>query len=464
MSGARLAPVLNRLNPAAIGTILAAFFALPIIALVALAWSGDVAYLDHIASTRLAEFAAKSAQLAVMSGGLAAVIGVGTAWLVTRYEFAGRRTLSWLMVLPLAMPGYVAAYSWYAITAPGSKFEAASGWDLPTVSGMYGAAFVFALTLYPYVYLLSRNAMEAHGRLSWDVARGLGAGPWRAFRQVMLPLTWPAAAAGTALVVMEVLADFGVGDFLGVSTLTVGIVRAWSSFGDPAAAAQLAVLLLFGALLALGAERAARGKRQFASNNAAPGQADQRIRLTGWQSAAVAGLAMLPLLLGLVIPAGNLAWLALQTRATPSVLPALQGTLFLALISSILAVILGLTAAYALRSGQRTAKVSVRLLQAGYAVPGAVAAIAILVSIAMALGRALLGPTAYDRILSVNAIGTKTVLLISVVGFMNGRPDFLDLAIVYALMNFIGTLAVLKYFKFGSLRTGLSRSNPNREG
>lgn len=87
-----------------------------------------------------------------------------------------------------------------------------------------------------------------------------------------------------------------------------------------------------------------------------------------------------------------------------------------------------------------------------------VAAIAILVSIAMALGRALLGPTAYDRILSVNAIGTKTVLLIAVVGFMNGRPDFLDLAIVYALMNFIGTLAVLKYFKFGSLKTGLSRS------
>ncbi|MBL4907542.1 MAG: hypothetical protein JKX94_08830 [Sneathiella sp.] len=88
----------------------------------------------------------------------------------------------------------------------------------------------------------------------------------------------------------------------------------------------------------------------------------------------------------------------------------------------------------------------------------AVTAIAILVSVAMALGRAILGPTSYDRILAVNAIGTKTVLLIAVLGFMNGRPDFLDLALVYSLMNFIGTLAVLKYFKFGTLRGGLSRS------
>lgn len=375
--------LLGRLNPAAIGTVLAAVFALPIIALIALALSGDSEYLDHIASTRLTEFSVKSAQLAVMSGALATLIGVGCAWLVTRFEFAGRRALSWLLVLPLAMPGYVAAYSWFAVTAPGSKFEAASGWDFPTVSGISGAAFIFALTLYPYVYLLSRNAMEAHGRLSWDVARSLGAGPWRAFRQITLPLTWPAAAAGTALVIMEVLADYGVADFLGVSTLTVGIVRAWSSFSDPAAAAQLAVLLLFGALLALGAERAARGRRQFASTGASDTQPDPRLQLTGWRNAIAAGMAMLPIGLGLLIPAGNLAWLAINTRPSGSVLPALQGTLLLAIGSAILAVILGLSAAYVLRNGNRLARASVRVLQAGYAVPGAVAAIAILSALAI---------------------------------------------------------------------------------
>lgn len=367
-----------------IGAILAALFALPLLALIALALSGDSDYLGHIASTRLAEFAAKSAQLALLAGGFAALIGVGSAWLVTRYDFAGRRVLSWLLILPLAMPGYVAAYSWYAITAPGSRLEASSGVDFPTVAGMSGAAFIFALTLYPYVYLLSRNAMEAHGRLSWDIARSLGAGPWRAFRKVALPLTWPAAAAGTALVVMEVLADYGVADFLGVSTLTVGIVRAWSSFGDPAAAAQLAVLLLFGALLALGAERAARGSRQFVSTSSSDRHTAPRVRLNGWRSLLAACLCALPLLLGLLIPAGNLAWLALETRPAASIVPALQGTLFLAAASGGLAILLGACAAYALRSGKPFAESAVRVLQAGYAVPGAVAAIAILAALAIA--------------------------------------------------------------------------------
>ncbi|MDX1704438.1 MAG: hypothetical protein R3235_09135, partial [Altererythrobacter ishigakiensis] len=109
--------VLHRLNPAVIGTVLAALFALPILALFALALSGDREYLVHIASTRLIEFSFKSAQLAILSGSIAALIGVCCSWLVTRYEFAGRRALGWLLILPLAMPGYVAAYSWYAITA-----------------------------------------------------------------------------------------------------------------------------------------------------------------------------------------------------------------------------------------------------------------------------------------------------------------------------------------------------------
>lgn len=366
------------LNPAVIGTLLAAVFALPLLALLVLALSGDSDYLSHIAATRLTEFSLKSAQLALLSGGLAAVIGVGSAWLVTRFEFLGRRVVSWMLILPLAMPAYVAAYSWYSLTAPGSRFEAASGWDLPTVAGVSGAALVFALTLYPYVYLLARNAMEANGRLSWDIARSLGAGPWRAFWQISLPLIWPAAMAGTALVMMEVLADYGVADFLGVSTLTVGIVRAWSSFGDPAAAAQIATILLFGALLVLGAERTARGRRQFSSPSSSDQQQIVRLQLTGWRAAIAAGLAALPLVFGLFVPAGNLAWLTLHTQPSSSIIPSLQGTLQLATMSGLLAVMLGLTAAYTLRNGNGVARAAIRLVQAGYAVPGAVAAVAIL--------------------------------------------------------------------------------------
>ena len=183
---------------------------------------------------------------------------------------------------------------------------------------------------------------------------------------------------------MEVLADYGVADFLGVSTLTVGIVRAWSSFGDPAAAAQLAVFLLFGALLALGLERAARGRRQFASTSASDSRQAVRAHLTGWRALSVALLAALPLVLGLLIPAGNLAWLASQTRSSASIVPALQGTIMLAAFSGMLAIILGLTAAYALRSGNSFARGAIRLVQAGYAVPGAVAAIAILSALVIA--------------------------------------------------------------------------------
>ena len=178
-------------DPALWGALLAIVFASPIVALVVLAASGDAAYISHIASTRLAEFARNSAAVALLAGLGAATIGTACAWIVTRFEFTGRRVLSWLLILPLAMPGYVAAYSWYALTAAGSRFEALIGINIPTVTGLTGAVMVFAFTLYPYVYLLARNSFEAHGRLSWDVARSLGAGPWRAFSKVALPLTWP---------------------------------------------------------------------------------------------------------------------------------------------------------------------------------------------------------------------------------------------------------------------------------
>ena len=369
-------------DPALWGTMLAIVFALPIAALFALAASGDAAYLDHVASTRLPEFARNSAALAVLAGLGAAVIGTTCAWLVTRFEFVGRKVLSWLLILPLAMPGYVAAYSWYALTAAGSRFEAVIGINFPTVTGLTGAAMVFAFTLYPYVYLLARNSFEAHGRLSWDVARSLGAGPWKAFAKVALPLTWPAIAAGTALVGMEVLADYGVADFLGVTTLTVGIVRAWSSFSDPAAAAQLAVMLLFVALLLLGAERGARGRRQFSVS----GQTDirpVRVELSGLSSFLALIVCILPVAVGLAIPTAQLIWLAIETQPVRSIFPAIQGTAFLAFWSGFLAIVLGLTAAYALRRRNRIGTAAVRVVQAGYAIPGAVAAIAILSALAL---------------------------------------------------------------------------------
>ena len=140
--------LLGLVNPVVFGTLLAAFFALPLLALLTLSLSGNGEYFAHIASTRLPHFLYESGQLAVISGMAAALIGVASAWLITRFDFPGRNILSWLLILPLAMPGYVAAYSWYSLTAPGGKMVSSIGFSLPTVSGVFGAGFVFAFTLY----------------------------------------------------------------------------------------------------------------------------------------------------------------------------------------------------------------------------------------------------------------------------------------------------------------------------
>lgn len=367
----------NRFDPAWLGIGLATLLVAPIMALIVLAWIGDGSYFAHIASTRLAEFSLNSFALAACAGAGAAVIGIGTALIVTRYDFPGREYFDWALLLPLAMPSYIAAYSWYDLTAPGGIVYAGAGNIVPTISGALGAAFVFALTLYPYVYLLVRNSLEMNSQVHRELARSLGAGPGQLFWRIDLPTIWPAAAAAIALVVMEVLADYGVADFLGVPTFTVGILRAWSSFGDPSAAAQLAVMLLFVSFLMLGAERASRGRRRFGTGSANR-QSAGRKSLTGmWQILAVIGCA-LPLLLGLLIPSLNLLWLALETRPARPVLSAVSGSLGLAISSAAVAVIVGLSAAYALRTGRKAGHLAVRIVQAGYAIPGAVAAIAVL--------------------------------------------------------------------------------------
>ena len=368
---------LTRFDPAWLGMGLAALLVAPIVALLALAWSGDAEYLAHIASTRLAEFSLNSAMLAIASGLGAAVVGIGTALLVTRYDFPGRRLFDVALLLPLAMPGYIAAYSWYHLTAPGGAVHGSAAGIVPTISGISGAAFVFALTLYPYVYLLVRNALEMNGPVHREMARSLGARPHQLFWRIDLPTIWPAAAAGVALVAMEVLADYGVADFLGVPTFTVGIVRAWSSFGEPASAAQLAVMLLFVSLVALGAERASRGRRRFGTGGAGrrPSAREPLTHGRAWLAVLVCSL---PLLLGLLVPLLDLLLLALETRPARPVLPAVGGTAGLAAASGALAVVVGLSAAYALRTGRKAGRVAVRIAQAGYAVPGAVAAIAVL--------------------------------------------------------------------------------------
>lgn len=358
-------------DPAPIGALAALVCVAPIVALVVLALTGGGDTLRHLAETRLPVYVRNSAALAVLVGAGVSLLGVPTAWLVARYRFPGRNVFVWALALPLAAPSYVLAYAWSSLVNAGGPLYG----DLPPLRGIFGAAFIFTIALYPYVYLLSRQAFETGAGHALDAARTLGAGPWRAFARVGLPLARPALAAGIALAIMETLADFGAVEYLGAPTFTTGIVRAWISLGDPAGAARLAVILLLATLLALGVERNVRkGRVADPRGRARP---PERLTLRPLPGALAALACLTPIAIGLIIPAARLAWMSTTVESVRPVAPALLNTAALSAASALIAAALGLAAATAAISGGRFGRASARLAQLGYAIPGAVAAVGV---------------------------------------------------------------------------------------
>jgi len=375
---------IGRLNigPAPFGVAAAILCTLPVIALTFMALSGGGEHLEHLVETQLAEYATNSILLVISTIIGTLILGLPSAWLVARHEFPGRRLFLIALPLPLAMPSYIAAYAWMAMTMAGGPVHSASAGIFPTVSGLAGAAFVFSICLYPYIFLLARQAFENLGMKSFEAARTLGASPWRAFHSVSLPLARPAIMAGTALVVMETLADYGTVDFLGTPTFTVGILRAWISFGDPEAAARLAMILLLLTLIVFGGEKLWHRGQSVAELGGRTKPA-RRLVLSPKTSVVAIACCSIPVFFGLVAPIWMLAKLALETQAVRSPFDALQGTVIVASMSAILAVIVGLGAAYAARSGGWFAKASVQAAHIGYAVPGAVAALGVIAILAV---------------------------------------------------------------------------------
>ena len=232
----------------------AAFLAvLPLFALVFLVLFGDSeGYTRHFLITLAPHYTLTTLGVMVLSACGAAIIGVSTAWLVTRYDFPGRSHFEWLLAMPLGAPAYVLAYAYADLMGSGGvvRHEMAElfgerfAYSLPDFSGVWAVGFIFSLSLYPYVYLIVRSAFleQAHG--SRDAARMLGAGPFKTFFRISLPLARPALATGMALVAMEALADYGTVIHLGATTFTVGVMRAWAGAGSITAAAELALLML----------------------------------------------------------------------------------------------------------------------------------------------------------------------------------------------------------------------------
>jgi len=392
--------------------------ALPVLSvlLVALQPSGDV--WAHLLNTVLWRYSANTLVLLLGVGAGVLTLGVGTAWLVTMCRFPGARLLEWALLLPLAFPTYVIAIVYveqleYAGPAQG-WLRALMGWQtprdywFPEIRSIGGAIVVLSLVLYPYVYLLARAAFLDQSVCALEVSRSLGRGPWRSFATTALPMARPAIVVGLALALMEVLNDIGAVQQFAIPTFTTGIYDVWLGMHNAPAAAQLASLLLMFVLVLIGLERASRHRRRYHQPSrryrALPGY-----RLTGWRRPAALLACLLPVLLGFVWPALVLADWAWSTAASVSrqrFLADVTNTLALAAVAASLAVAVAVYLGYALRlSRGPVLTAAVRLASTGYAVPGSVIAVGVLLPFAWT-----------DHAINAGAealFGTSTGLLLS---------------------------------------------------
>ncbi len=374
--------------------LLAGLCLVPIAAVAIAALSGSFETWSMLAATSLPRYVGNTLLLCALVATGTAAVGTGAAWLVTMTRFPGVRLFEIALALPLAFPAYVLAYAYTdVLDHPGivqTTLRHLTGWGprdywFPEVRSLPGAALMLILVLYPYVYLLARAAFLQQSATAYLAARALGRGPWETFFRISLPMARPAIAGGVLLAVMETVADFGTVAHFGVQTFATGIYRAWFSTGDRAAAAQLAFCLLSVALLLAVLERLQRGKaRHFNTGKRfevlAPAQ------LSGWRAAGAVTLCGIPVAVGFVIPVIVLANMAVgsgQDLLSPRYLGFIGNSLSLAALAS--AVTVG--AAILLRFNARlslgaTARSAVEVARVGYAVPGGVIAVGLLVPFA----------------------------------------------------------------------------------
>ena len=352
--------------------------------------SGQI--LREMAATVLPDYVLTSLLLCVSVGLGAAVVGTAAAAAVTLFDFPGRRSFEWALLLPLAMPAYVVAYAYTDFLQFSGPLQAwmrlrfgLEGRVFPEVRNLPGAIFVFVFSLYPYVYLLVRTALAERAAQLMEAARLLGAPLARRIATIAVPLARPAIAAGVALALMETLADFGVSSYFGIQTFSAGIYKAWLAMDNRIAAAQLATVLLVVVAVLLAMEARAQKRLRFAGTRGRAGAEAHPIPVRGGARLAAWAVCTLPVLLGFVLP---LAFMLRPLAADWSVLPwdrFLQWSfhsLRLAGLSAALAVLLAVLLAFRLRRspGGLTRGV-VQLAGLGYAVPGAVLVVGLLLPV-----------------------------------------------------------------------------------
>lgn len=323
---------------------------------------------------------------------LTAVIGAGTAWLVTAYDFRGRGIVDWALLLPLAVPTYIVAFAYLDVLHPVGPVQTAiramlgidspRDFRLPEIRSMAGCVVLLGFVLYPYVYLTTRAMFLMQSASLIEVARTLGVRRGAMFFRVAFPLARPAIAVGLSLALLEALNDIGAAEFLGVRTLTVSIYTTWVTRSDLPGAAQIALAMLAVVMALVVVERYARRQRRYA-NDAQHPRPLMRERLGGWTGVAALIACSLPIAIGFLIPA---AYLVQETVArvrfagiSPVIVDEAVATVGYSAIATALTLAAGVVVAYAAYLGRpRAATVMARIASLGYALPGTVLAIGLL--------------------------------------------------------------------------------------
>jgi len=366
--------------------LIALVIAIPILVVFA-AWlqpAGDV--WQHLADTVLVELLTNTFALLIGVGLGVLFIGTGLAWLTAMCDFPGRKFLDWALMLPLAVPAYVLAFvmvGLFDFSGPLLTGLRARGFELhllPEIRSTPGIILVMVLAFYPYVYMLARLAFISQGRNLLDSGRVLGLGPWAAFYKVALPMARPAIAAGVALALMETLADFGAVSVFNYDTFTTAIYKTWMGLFNITAAAQLASILLLFVITALYIERRLRQRARYEADSKSSNEL--RFVLTGVQKFSAIIFSFSVLIIAFVVPVIQLfvwAWEVIAQELDSRYFRFLFNTLFLGLLAAFLASFGALLLAYTYRlRPDRFTKITVRLATVGYALPGSVLAVGIM--------------------------------------------------------------------------------------
>ena len=349
----------------------------------------------HLISTTLPRYMGNSLKMMALVGAFSAVVGTCSAWLVVMYRFPLKRVLEWALLLPLALPAYIGAYALVDFWEYAGPFQTALrdmfGWTsprdywFPEVRSLGSAVFVIALSLYPYVYFLARAAFREQSGSAIEVSRALGCGPWGSFLRVGLPLARPAIVAGCAIVMMETLNDFGAVEFFAVQTLTTGIFTVWLEASNVGGAAQIACVILVFVLMLVTLEKFSRRKIKF-HETAKQKRPLEPMQLTGIKAAGATLFCLLPVVFGFVMPVTIMADHAFGTASIwnyAALWQAATTSVWVSGLAALITVVTGLALVYGARlSHSKLPRTLAPATTIGYAAPGAVLAIGILIPLA----------------------------------------------------------------------------------